>query len=154
MVTKLKGLIVFLLLVAQPTVAGETDCNEQCMLNQVKGYFSALDKVAKKASTKQDIEALLNLMHPSVKYEHFEYQANFDLTKWRQAFLRQLQLGSYDNGPDNEIRITATIFGKTHTAIEYSHGLVGRDGIWQADKKRFALFGFTEGKISLIREYW
>ncbi len=131
-------------------------CEANCMIAQINGYFAALDKVAKHGSTAQDIESLLEQMHPSIKYEHFEYQANFDLVKWRKAFNRQLKLGSYNNAPEDEIRVVNTIIGKSHVAVEYLHGLVDEKGDWKPndDMKKFALFGFTEGKISLIREYW
>lgn len=124
------------------------------MLKEITAYFNALDKVAKKGSTEADIEALLNGMHDAVKYEHIEYQADFDKTTWRNAFKRNLNRGAYDNGPRNQIRILNVIYGKSHVAVEYSHGMIQEDKSWQADMKMFALFGFTGGKISLVREYW
>ncbi|MCC2608055.1 hypothetical protein [Planctobacterium marinum] len=124
------------------------------MLQEAEKYFQALDRVAKRDSTQQDIDDLIGMMHDSVKYEHIEYGANFDKKTWAEAFTRQLKNGAYQNGPENEIRILNVIYGKSHAAIEYSHGLLMDDGTWQPDKKMFALFGFTENKISLIREYW
>lgn len=147
-------LTAILLTSASVIKASETQCDNACMLSGAESYFNALDKVAKKNSTSKDIEALLALMHPSIKYEHIEYGANFDLESWRKAFNRQLKLGRYDNGPENQIRIIKTIYGKSHIAVEYSHGLLQQDGTWQSDQKMFALFGFTDGKVSLIREYW
>jgi hypothetical protein len=43
-----------------------TECDEVCQLEQVKAYFSALDKVAKKGSAPSDIDALLDLTHSEV----------------------------------------------------------------------------------------
>lgn len=143
-----------LVISANLTKASEAQCDNACMLSGAESYFNALDKVAKKNSSPKDIDNLLEQMHPSIKYEHIEYGANFDLESWRKAFNRQLSLGSYDNGPENQIRIINTIYGKSHIAVEYSHGLIQKDGSWQSDMKMFALFGFTNGKVSLIREYW
>ncbi|WP_338294161.1 hypothetical protein [Planctobacterium marinum] len=134
--------------------ANATDCDNACMLQQAEKYFQALDRVAKRGSTQQDIDNLIALMHDSVKYEHIEYGADFDKKAWAEAFARQLKKGAYQNGPENEIRILNVIYGKTHAAVEYSHGLRKEDGTWQPDMKMFALFGYTDNKISLIREYW
>lgn len=130
------------------------DCDEACQLSQVNAYFTALDKVARQGSSMSDIDALLALMDSSVKYIHVEYQADFDKASWRRAFKRQLELGNYQNSDRNEARIINSITGKNHIAIEYSHGLLDDDGNWQATDKYLAIFGFTNGKISLIKELW
>ncbi len=130
------------------------ECGELCQLEQVKAYFSALDKVAKKGSTSSDIDSLLELTHDDVKYIHVEYQANFTKETWRQAFLRNLKLNRYQNTDENQIRILNSIAGKNHLAIEYSHGLIKESGEWEQTDKYLAIFGFTQGKISLIKELW
>ena len=130
------------------------ECDEFCQLEQVKGYFSALDRVAKKGSTPSDIDSLLDLTHDDVKYIHVEYQANFTKDTWRQAFLRNLKLDRYQNTDKNQIRILNSIAGKNHLAIEYSHGLIKENGKWEETDKYLAVFGFTNGKLSLIKELW
>jgi ketosteroid isomerase-like protein len=130
------------------------ECGKACQLNQVKAYFSALDKVSKKGSVPSDIEALLDLTHDDVKYIHVEYQANFTKDTWRKAFLRNLKLGRYQDTDKNQTRILNSIEGKNHLAIEYSHGLIQENGKWEKTNKYLAIFGFTDGKLSLIQELW
>lgn len=130
------------------------DCNSTCQLNQINSYFDGLDKVSRKGSNIKDIDALLALTHDEVKYIHVEYEANFTKVSWRKAFIRNLERGAYQNTEKNEMRIINTIFGKNHTAIEYSHGVVQQDGTWQQTKPLLIVFGFTDGKISLIKELW
>jgi hypothetical protein len=130
------------------------ECGEICQLEQVKAYFFSLDKIAKKGSTLSDIEALLDLTHDDVNYIHVEYQANFTKDTWRQAFLRNLKLNRYQNTDRNQIRILNSIAGKNYLAIEYSHGLIKENGKWQETDKYLAVFGFTNGKLSLIKELW
>lgn len=130
------------------------ECKSECQLEQVKLYFAALDKVARKGSTSNDIDALLELTHENVKYIHVEYEANFDKKTWRNAFLRNLELGRYQNTEENEKRILRSISGKNYLAVEYSRGIVHSDGSWSGSEPLLALFGFTDGKISLIKELW
>jgi len=47
-----------------------------------------------------------------------------------------------------------SIAGKNHLAIEYSHGLIQENGKWEKNDKYLAVFGFTNGKLSLIKELW
>ncbi len=144
------GLVV---LISFNTIRSE-ECAEECQLQQVQSYFSALDKVAKKGSTASDIEALLALTHDSVRYIHVQYEADFTKDTWREAFLRNLELGRYQKTEKNQIRILNSISGKDHIAIEYSHGEINSDGKWEKTDNYLALFGFTDGKISLIKELW
>jgi hypothetical protein len=131
-----------------------SNCDSTCQLEQIKLYFSALDKVSRKDSSISDIDYLLALMHDDVKYIHVEYEANFNKGSWRKAFIRNLKRGAYQNTTKNEKRIINSILGKNHIAIEYSHGVTQEDGTWQKTKPLLVLFGFTEGKISLIKELW
>ncbi len=148
-----RGLIGFSFLVlSNLTVADE--CLKSCQLEQVKAYFSALENVAKKGSSPSDIDALLDLTHDDVKYIHVEYQANFNKDTWRKAFLRNLKLGRYQNSDKHQTRILNSIAGKNHLAIEYSHGLIQENGNWEETDKYLAIFGFTDGKLSLIQELW
>ncbi|WP_046006315.1 nuclear transport factor 2 family protein [Pseudoalteromonas rubra] len=132
----------------------KADCTTDCQLSKVNQYFDALDTVSYKGSTAADIDALINLMHDEVKYEHIEYQANFDKPAWRRAFLRNLESGRYDSATSREIRVLRTIPGKSHIAVEYAYGVNQADGSWQQQEPMLAVFGFKDGKISLIRELW
>lgn len=143
---------VSLLLTSNALSASE--CNVTCQLEQVKSYFAALDKVAKKGSAVKDIDNLLTITHDDIKYIHVEYQANFTKDAWRKAFLRNLELGRYQKTEKNQIRILRSIPGKNHIAIEYSHGVIDKDGQWKQTDNYLAIFGFTDGKISLIKELW
>lgn len=143
-----------LICLALSNVVFAEDCQSTCQLEQVKAYFSALDKISKKGSTSRDIDALLSLTHDQVKYIHVEYQANFDKKAWRIAFIRNLKRGAFNKNQENEVRVINSISGKNHIAIEYSDGVVQPDGSWQQIKPRLVLFAFTKGKISLIKELW
>jgi len=131
-----------------------TDCNSSCQLIQIQAYFSALDKISRKGSSINDIDALASLTHEHVEYIHVAYDANFTKSSWRQAFVQNLERGVYQNTDKNEIRIMNKIFGNNHTAIEYSHGMIQQDGTWQATEPLLVLFAFTDGKISSIKELW
>lgn len=146
----LTGLILFFL----SSLAIANECDKKCQIEQVKAYFSALDKVAKKGSTVSDIETLLALTHEDVKYIHVAYEANFTKDLWRNGFLRNLRLGRYQNTDKNQIRILNSITGKDHIAIEYSHGVIQDNGEWVKTDKYLAIFGFKDGKLSLIKELW
>jgi len=130
------------------------ECDTACQIQQVNAYFSALDAVAKSTSTEADIDHLLSLMHDDVKYIHVEYDAHFDKTSWRKAFMRNLSLGRYDNTERNLIKVLNTIPGKNHIAVEYSHGLIDVKGDWQPTDKYLAVFGFKDGRLALIKELW
>lgn len=129
-------------------------CNSQCQLTQIQYYFSALDKISRNGSSIKDIDTLLDLTHDQVEYIHVTYDANFTKSTWRQAFMRNLERRAYKNTDINQIRITNQIFGNNYTAIEYSHGLLQQDGTWQATEPLLVLFGFTDSKISSIKELW
>lgn len=130
------------------------NCDSECQLTQINAYFSALDNVSRKGSNVKDIDALLSLTHDTVKYVHVEYEANFNKESWRKAFIRNLERGAYQNSIQNEMRVLNSIFGKNYTAIEYSHGVIQSDGTWQQSEPLLVVFGFTDGKISLIKELW
>lgn len=129
-------------------------CDANCQLSQINGYFKALDQVSRKGSGVQEIEQLLGQLHPEVKYIHVEYDAQFDAESWRKAFQRNLARGAYQNSPQQEQRVLKTIFGKNHVAVEYAHGVIQPDGRWQSESPLLVLFGFTDGKISLVKELW
>jgi len=146
------GLVLTCLILSNITFAAS--CNSSCQLNQINSYFAALDKISRKGSNTEDIDNLLSLMHDDVKYIHVEYEANFDKSSWRKAFVRNLKRGAYQNTNNNEMRIINTIFGKNHIAIEYSHGVVQENNTWQQTEPLLVIFGFKDGKISLIKELW
>lgn len=130
------------------------DCDSTCQLKQINLYFTALDKISRKNSTTNDIDELLALTHDDVKYIHVEYEANFAKDAWRKAFIRNLERGAYQNSDKNEMRVLKTIYGKNHVAVEYAHGVIQPNGTWQSTEPLLVIFGFTNGKISLIKELW
>ena len=129
-------------------------CDSSCQLKQVNLYFDALAKVFRDGSTEQDIDALLANMHDSIQYIHVEYMAEFNKDTWRQAFVRNLKNGAYKSGPKDKMVILNSIHGKSHLAVEYAYDTEKPDGSIERGNKLFALFGLTDGKISLIQEYW
>lgn len=136
------------------STASASSCESACQLNLVNSYFKALDKIAKKGSSSADIDFLLNATHDDVNYVHVEYQANFTKDSWRKAFNRNLERGAYQNDESNEIRVLNSISGKNYMAIEYAHGVIQADGKWQSTEPLLVIFGFTESKISLVKELW
>jgi hypothetical protein len=119
-----------------------SSCDSTCQLDGINSYFAALDNVSRAGSSIKDIDSLLALTHDDVKYIHVEYQANFAKESWRKAFVRNLERAAYQNTEKNEIRVLSTIFGKNHTAIEYSHGVIQPDGTWQQTEPQLVVFGF------------
>lgn len=146
------GLVFTSFIASKPVLA--SNCDSSCQLAQINLYFSALDQVSRKSSSIKDIDSLLALTHDDVKYVHVEYEANFNKESWRKAFIRNLERGAYQNSTKDEKRVINRIFGKNHIAVEYAHGVIQPDGAWQQTKPRLAIFGFTNGKISLIKELW
>jgi hypothetical protein len=145
--------LVFISLISSK-LALASSCDSTCQLTEINSYFSALDKVSRKNSSIKDIDSLLSLTHDDVKYVHVEYEANFNKASWRKAFIRNLERGAYQNTSINEMRILSSILGKNHIAIEYSHGVIQANGTWQQTESLLVIFGFTNGKISLIKELW
>ncbi|WP_299979089.1 hypothetical protein [uncultured Pseudoteredinibacter sp.] len=147
-------LSLMVLLSAFWSSAGAADCSKECKLNQVEAYFTALAKVSRQGSSIEDIDSLLEAMHEDVKYIHFEYGADFDKDKWRKAFIRNLNRNFYNKTNAHHARVLRAIYGKSHIAVEYSHGVVKEDGVWHPEEPRLAVFGFSDGKISLVEELW
>lgn len=146
------GLLLTSFILPIPVLA--LTCDSICQLSQIKSYFLALDKVSLKNSSIKDIDSLLALTHDEVKYIHVEYEANFNKESWRKAFIRNLERGAYQKSVKNEQHILNSILGKNHIAIEYAHGVIQPDGTWQQAQPRLVIFGFTNEKISLIKELW
>ncbi|WP_240485084.1 hypothetical protein [Aestuariibacter salexigens] len=152
-IVKIK-VVVSIFLIVFCSSAGAKSCDENCKLGLVEQYFAALDKVSKRGSSLKDIDDLLALTHAEVRYVHVEYQADFSRDEWREAFKRNLDSGRYTKTATNQIRVLNSISGKNHLAVEYSHGIINRHGAWQPTDKYLALFGFKDGKLSLIKELW
>jgi hypothetical protein len=136
-----------------PAPAAAAECDAECMLEAVEAYFGALDRVSRRGSRVRDVDRLLELLHPDVRYVHVEYEADFSRAEWREAFLGNLERGAYAGGPEDQIRVLSSIPGKHHLAVEYAHG-VAEDGEWEGGESCLALFGFTDGRISLVKELW
>jgi hypothetical protein len=136
------------------TPAFAKDCDTGCQMQQIDSYFKALDKISAKGSSIKEIDHFLSILHPDVKYIHVEYAASFDRTAWRQAFIRNLERGAYQNSNQSEQRVLTSIAGKNHVAVEYAHGVRLQDGTWQQQQPLLILFGFNAGQISLVKELW
>lgn len=143
----------FLITILLTTSAHSAACADACKKQQVEDYLEHIVKIFIDGSSTQQIDNFLARLHDDVKYEHEEYGADFNKERWRAAFIRQLKLGSYKDGSNTKGRIINIIYGKNHAAVEYSYGTLNDDG-WRKGHVKFALFGFKDGKVSLVREYW
>ena len=130
-------------------------CGDACKEELIYAYFERLDAVYKSGSSSRDIDALFALFHPSVKYEHPAYGADFEVAEWREGFEQNLANGSFNHSQAEEIRVTQLIHGKDHSAVEYRYGTRTANGWTPKDGPALlALFGFADEKIALVREYW
>ncbi|MEW6983098.1 hypothetical protein AAD001_10665 [Colwelliaceae bacterium 6471] len=130
------------------------NCNSTCQFSLIENYFELLNKVGKQGSDVNDIDNLLAVMHDDIKYIHVRFNADFNKNTWRSAFIRNLNRGFYTKSANEEIRILKSIAGHDHYAVEYSHGKKNEIGEWVLDDGQLVVFGFTDGKISLIKELW
>ncbi len=148
---------LFLILIVFASVNSfAKNCDGNCKEKLVRAYFNNLDVVFREGSNAEDIDALFQIFHPDVKYEHVEYQADFDFESWKEAFISNLNRGAYKKGANESIKITKMIHGKTHMAVEYGYGTIDNEGLWMPSENvgLLILFGFKEDKISLVKEYW
>lgn len=145
----------FLILLFISTFAQSGECDSSCKEKLINSYFELIGEVFRKESTEADIEKLFNLFHPNVKYQHFEYGADFNRADWKEAFIGNLKRGAYDKEQNESIKVLNFIHGKSHSAVAYAYGRQN-SGNWipEDDKKLLALFGFEDGKIISVREYW
>lgn len=154
-VGKMSVILGLLALATGAGIGAETECSADCQKAQIEAYFKKLSVVFREGSTEKDIDDLFTLFHDDVKYEHFEYDANFTKSKWKEAFLRNLKQGDYNAGQKESLRAQRLIYGKSHVAVDYAIGNMGEDGQWKTeDTGRLILFGFKDQKIVLVREYW
>ncbi|WP_371186283.1 hypothetical protein [Thalassotalea maritima] len=153
----LKAVVVFISVFPAHLIAGNetgsVECESTCQLNLANEYFDLLNAVGKKGSTDKDIEKLISSMHDDVQYIHVRFGAEFNQTSWRKAFLRNLKKGFYTATSKQEIRILRSIDGKGYLAVEYAHGSINNDN-WIPEEGQLVIFGFTDGKISMIKELW
>lgn len=146
--------LTILSLLSFSSKAQEASCNNDCKKVLVESYLDDIVKIFVLGSTVDDIDKFLSQLHNKVKYEHEEYGADFTKLTWRSAFVRQLKRNFYQESRKMDGRILNIIYGKDHAAVEYSYGFITQDNKWEKDHVKFALFGFKDNKISLIREYW
>lgn len=142
----IRKLLVALMPIILATAAHASEFNSHNMDRLTDQYFERLFKVFSAGSKASDVDALFGLMHDEVRYEHFEFQANFSKSEWYEAFLGNLERGAYQMTVDERIMKTNVIYGKSHAAVEYRYA--------NKDEKLLILFGFKDGKISLVRELW
>jgi hypothetical protein len=121
----------------------------------ISHYFDRLDSVYKAGSTEADIENLLDLMTPDVRYVHKVYEADFDLESWRAAFNRIQTGGGYQNPDTFCSAITKFIPGNGYHAVEYAAGSVsGNMCIPNDDTRMLIVFSLRDGKLARIEELW
>lgn len=152
-----KYLTCFIFLLAGfSALAQAQSCDNACKQELITQYFARLGQVFQAGSAEQDVEHLFELFHPDVKYQHLDYEADFALDEWKAAFLRNLEGGAYKAPAKASIQVQKMIHGKHHTAVEYAYGTLDEQGQWHPDndERLLALFGFEDGKIVLVREYW
>lgn len=150
---KIKYGLLILLFVG--SIANSGECDSSCKEKLITNYFESIDQVFRAGSTEADVNNLFKFFHPDVKYQHFEYDANFDMAEWRDAFNGNLQRGAYKKQQNESIKVTTYIHGKTHSAVEYRYGRQEDKGWVPADQEKLlALFGFKDNKIVLVKEYW
>lgn len=128
-------------------------CGRECQTTLIDEFHRGIDAILRRGSSAQDIDGLLEPLHDDVRYIHTEYSADFDKETWRAAFLRALHAGRYNGGPGDGTTIQKIIFGDSHVAVETIVRST-RDGKLRVSEPRLRLFGFTDGKISLVRDFW
>lgn len=133
----------------------ENDCSMQQVPEPIRSYFERLDAVARTGSTKDDIEKLLSLMTDDVRYVHGNYQANFNLVSWRAAFYRIYDNNGYAAPEQSCTKITNSIAGKSHYAIEYTAG-ENQSGTCVATDQplKLIIFSLNGEHIQRIEELW
>ncbi|MDO3382458.1 hypothetical protein [Gilvimarinus algae] len=154
----LKHLLILVLsmLPVMSLASDSGECGNTCQKEKVSEYFSLLSEIYKKGSDAEDIDALFKVLAPDVEYEHLTYGASFNREEWRGAFYSNLERGAYKNEPGQFIRVDNTIHGNNYVAVAYSYVLKSKDDSVQpeGDQNLLAVFGFTNGKISSVKEYW
>jgi hypothetical protein len=142
----IKKYFMALMVLASSVVVQASGFSSHNMDRITDQYFERLFKVMSAGSSEKDVQALFGLMHDDVRYEHFEYEANFNREEWYQAFLANLERGAYQMTVEERIVKTNVIYGKSHAAVEYRYA--------NKDEKLLILFGFQDGQIILVRELW
>jgi hypothetical protein len=140
---KLVSLIVVCLFSLNTYASGFNSHNMDRITDQ---YFERLFKVFSEGSSEADLQALFGLMHDELRYQHFEYEADFSRSEWYEAFLNNLNRGAFQMTGAERIVKTNVIYGKSHAAVEYRYA--------NKDEKLLILFGFKDGQIVLVRELW
>src|SRR5690606_5764798 len=90
------------------------ECRQECQKANIEAYFMSLAKIYREDSNEKDIENFFELFHANVKYEHLDYDANFNRNDWIAAFKNNLQRGAYSASQKDGIRVENYIFGKNH----------------------------------------
>lgn len=150
-----KSTLLFICLFVSLGGMASEPCKQPCQEKLVRAYYERLSAVARAGSGEKELNYLFELFHDDVKYEHIEYQANFDKTAWIAAFKRNFKRGAYKAPANRASRPLRMIHGAAHVAVEYAHGDQQADGSWKMeDEGLLAIFGFKDGKIVLVRELW
>lgn len=137
-----------LFLFAAPARAAD----EQSLAQIVERYYALEDGVEQGGAA--TIEAILDLMHADMRYQHPEFGVNYDQAGLKDGYERRIARGWIRN---NKTIITNMIVGKNMIALERSSTWEDRrTGSWEkrSSEGLVATFEFKDGKIWRVREFW
>jgi ketosteroid isomerase-like protein len=147
--------LTFLITTVAQSAATQDECKSECQLKLITAYYADIEKIIMAGSNLADIDNFLDSMHDDVHYIHVEYEAKFDKPTWKKAFIRRLEAGSYNGSNNTPTTINHVIHGYNYAAVEFIsryHDEATNKVI--TSSPRLAMFGFADGKISYIRDYW
>ena len=142
------------LILSSGASASET-CPQECQTRLINAYYAGINKIMMAESTIGDIDGFMNSLHDDVQYIHAEYGADFNKEAWRAAFVRSWKKGRYDNPKEAVTTVTKIIHGHKFAAVEFISRHKNKDtGELVVRPARLAMFGFKDGAISHVRDYW
>lgn len=137
------------------TVSAQEYCDSQCQRSLIDDYYSKINQAVQRHSTEEHIDTFLATLHDDVVYLHDEYEAEFNKSTWRQAFLRQMERGSYANTTQASTLVKSVIHGYQTAAVEFvSRYAENDDSALTASPPRLAIFKFKDNKIVFIQDHW
>lgn len=136
-------------------VSADTHCDSQCQLTLIKDYYQKINLSVVQQSTTENVDVFLGSLHEDVVYLHEEYEAKFDKTIWRKAFLRQMERGGYANTVEANTVLKSVIHGYQTAAVEFvSQYRNQEDTEVTSSPSRLAIFKFKDSKIVFIQDHW
>lgn len=151
----MKRFATLLLLASTTQAMGNTHCNDQCQSALINDYYAKINQAVIQDSTPENVENFLAVLHDDVTYLHEEYEAKFDKDIWRKAFLRQMDLGRYDDTIASNTQVISIIHGYQTAAVEFVSRYRNRDDAdFNSSPTRLAIFKFKDNKIVFIQDHW